>query len=122
VSESAEALLKLAGQATRVLVVDGASYDPRHRKSNVVLADERDQDSIRLLLRALDTVETDRLWMTPGRPTLAFLTDRRLLVAVTCIGPDYIRCPDLFKADRRVRYPDQLSAWLDQRGIGTAPS
>lgn len=120
VPEPARTFDELVKPATRVLVVEGADYDPRHRKSNTVLADERDEDSIRLLVGALDSLESDQMsWMTPGRPTLVFLEDREVLVAVTFIRPDYIRC-HLYDADRRLRHPEQLIRWLDDHGLPEA--
>src|SRR5690242_19828806 len=63
----------------RVVVADGPSYDPRHRKANRILADVRDAGAIEELVLALAVgPPTPAAWMTPGAMNCVFLWDRRV--------------------------------------------
>ncbi len=106
------------GVADRVLVVDGAGYNPKHRRENVVLADVRDPDQLDRLREsvAVDENAEGFYWMTPGSPTIVLLRGREVVAAFVCLLP-YLRCAQLWDGDLPLRRPDDLSDWFDAMGV-----
>ncbi|MEO5679757.1 MAG: hypothetical protein ABIS47_08815 [Acidimicrobiales bacterium] len=107
----------LAGQtsgANRILVVEGPTYDPAHRRLNHVLADVAEPASIDALHDALEGQIGDAAIMTPGRPSLVFLKDRECCAVVTCILPSFVRCPAAWDLDARLADPVRLTTWLHE--------
>ncbi len=116
--------LRLA-PADRVLVVDGPTYDRKHRKRNAVLAAVRDPKKNRSLLEALQFVPGGEhpALMTPGSPTIVALNGRTPLAALTCIRSRYIRCHEHWQGDAPLAQPGDLETWLTHNGIpGPSPS
>ena len=112
-------LTGLRPSVTKVLVVRGASYDPRNRKNNEVLATVTDMEAIADLFEALRAMLSDTALMTPGDPTIVLLEDRRVLAAITCKSFRYVCCPGQWDLDAHVTDPRRLRAWLT-RHVGDA--
>lgn len=85
------------GVADRVLVVDGAGYDSKHRRENAVLADVRDPGQLDRLREvvAVDENAEGFYWMTPGSPTVVLLRGREVVAAFVSLLP-YLRCAQLW--------------------------
>jgi len=107
-------------RADEVVVVRGNGFDVAHRSANEILGRSAGRGSVDDLLDALMLLPGERMdWMTLGSPTLAFLGQRRLLAAVQCLLPDYVRCPELWEGDAPLRSPETLRSWFDRHQIHT---
>ena len=114
-----DALIREAfAAASRVLVVRGSTFDPTHRASQQILADVRDPSMIADLETALMASPTDAALMTPGDPTIVILEDRKALLAIQCVRPDFIRLTALTEGDARLHDPSALARWLAQQPMG----
>lgn len=107
-------------RANSVRVTRVAQFDPRHRNSTppiAVVSDESGLESLRSSL-AVDAESLSRqtALMTPGDVDLNFMRDRDLVVTVTFIYPNLIRCPCQWEFDVQLRSGPQLVDWLSDHG------
>ena len=100
--------------ASRVLIVRGSTYDPKHRASQQIVADVREPTMLIDLAAALTASPTDFALMTPGDPTLVILDDRNVLLTIQCVQPGFIRLAAITEGDCRLDDPSALGRWLDQ--------
>lgn len=106
--------------ASELVVVDG-DYNPRKRRDNRVLARSCSPGMLSAAVDAVAFAEGERTaWMTPGWPTLVFLSGRQVLASLTCLSPGRIRCEELWDGDAPLV---NESAVLDLlRDLGVDPS
>jgi hypothetical protein len=92
--------------------VRGPIFDAKNRTANDVIVTVRAHNAIDRLLVALSAEPSDASIMSPGDPTIALLSERRMLASIHVVG-GYIRCPELWEGDARLTDPARLAQWLD---------
>jgi hypothetical protein len=102
----------------RIVVVEGAEYDPSHRTRTPPLITEGDVASVGVLTRALVELPAQFEWMDwmqwPSL-TFAFLADgRSLLATASYLPPDAVRVPGF--GDRPIAQPAIVVRWLLDHG------
>lgn len=104
---------EIVSTASRLVITGGySSFDPANSEDNDILAATDSAETIVALLDALTFHHGGRMdWMTLGQPTLVFLRDDQVLAAVGCIGPDYLRCEELWDGDVKLLDDSHLH-WL----------
>lgn len=73
-----------------------------------------------VLLTRLETAllmasPSDAALMTPGDPTIVILDDRKVLLTIQCLQPDFIRLTALPDGDARLHDPEVLRRWRAQQ-------
>jgi len=94
----AEGWRRLLLAVRSVRVVQGSSFDPRHRTAQLTVFLERDSEAVEALRDALvlDQASERYAWMTPGDPALAlFAAGGEFLNVITYLTPDHVRSPML---------------------------
>lgn len=104
-------IARVADAADRILVGEGADYNPRQRQADRVLALDDDPAFVCSLQLAFRAEPCDKALMTPGAPTIVLLAGRELLAAIVMVG-DHIRCPNLWPLNARRTNPARLVQWL----------
>lgn len=108
--------------ASQVVVVTGAAYDPKHRKGSRRLASEQDPAQIRLIAELLTDIVPSRsqsAWMEWPAVAIAFVRGAEVLAEFGLLGRgDWIRVEP--QGDQRLADPARVVAWLAARGVDLA--
>jgi hypothetical protein len=109
---------ELAREATELLVVEGATYDSRHRQLNSVLGRTSDRQAIQAFAAIVHdwTATESAAWMEWPAMSLVFLREREPLCLYGLLsGARWIRTP--VDGDRELAQPDSIAAGLDALGV-----
>lgn len=107
--------------AGRVVVVEGASYDSKHRKSNVILGSTDGPALIHGLARSLLSRTAERAdWMEWPTLTVVFLDKREVVSAIPVLSRgEWVRDP--LDGDSQLTDPSALVGLLRSIGVRLGP-
>jgi hypothetical protein len=107
--------LELIGRATSVRVVEGSILARKHKNQPDLMFIENGANALAELKTALsiEPLGAKFAWMTPGGPSLELSDNAGPLLAVRCIGADFVRS-DVLPEDATLTNPGSLLAWVDR--------
>lgn len=112
----------LLSGCNRIVVTAANPFDPRKKKSNDVLADIRNTESIELAkdVFLVDLNSFKGSWMSPVDVYVGFLSGKCLIGSVGVVLGSLLRSPD-WEGDYAVKNHHELHSWLLNHGVVGVP-
>ena len=104
---------ELAAKSNRIVITEKKAYDPKNKKSNIVLADIRENNEIDFICSKLliDETSNEGSWMSPIDFYINFMNSKSILKSIGVVLDSWLRCTE-WDGDYAINNHNEFQAWV----------